>query len=315
MNICHRRTPDSFHARFAGSALLLTLWCVGVLSLSIFVVVRLVEYDLDDERFESMRVEAREMALTGIALALHPEIERGNPLLRQTLGDDRTLVVSVESESARLNINKALQQPYSPILKAILTRWEVPDRDISSIVDSLYDWVDEDELRSLNGAEREDLENQSRYSIPQNRPFIAVSEMERVRGMDQVAALVPQWKRYFSVFSGDKFDIHDVSLDWLVAAGGLPETIATQWIAARNGSDELAGTEDDLRLSNIAELRGLLGIGETQLAALQQSFDVNADPLRITSLATIGDVSYAISVVTRKPEAGEVPVFLSWEEE
>lgn len=300
---------------FSGSALLLTLWCVGILSLSIFVVVRLVEYDLDDERFESMRVEAREMALTGIALGLHPDIERGAPLLRQTFGENRTLVVSVESENARLNINQALEQPSSPILKAILTRWELPDRDIGSIVDSLYDWVDQDDLRSLNGAEVEDLQDQSRYSIPQNRPFIGVSEMERVRGMDQVAAQVPQWRKYFSVFSGDKFDIHDVSLDWLVAAGQLPEPVAVQWIEARTGPDKLAGTEDDLRLSSIAELRALLGIGETQLAALQELFDVNADPLRITSLATIGDVSYAISVVTTKSEAGEPPQFMSWEEE
>jgi hypothetical protein len=312
-----KSTPSTKHIgpNFAGSALLLTLWCVGILSLSIFVVVRLVEYDLDDERFESMRVEAREMALTGIALGLHPGIERGDPLLRQTLGENRTLVVSVESENARLNINLALEQPSSPILKAILTRWELPDRDISSIVDSLYDWVDQDDLRSLNGAEIEDLQDQSRYSIPQNRPFIAVSEMERVRGMDQVAAQVPQWRKYFSVFSGDKFDIHDVSLDWLVAAGRLPEPVAAQWIEARTGPDKLAGTEDDLRLSNIAELRSLLGIGETQLAALQELFDVNADPLRITSLATIGDVSYAISVVTTKSEAGEPPQFMSWEEE
>lgn len=298
-----------------GSALLLTLWCVGMLSLSIFVVVRLVEFDLDDERFESMRVEARQLALTGIALALHPDVDRGDPLLRQTQSGDRSLVVTIESENARLNINAALEQPSSPILKAIFTRWELPDREISSIVDSLYDWVDPDDLRSLNGAEREDLENQSRYSIPQNRPFVSVAEMERVRGMDQVAAGVPGWKNFFSVFSAEKFDIHDAPMDWIIVAGGLSETIASQWIDVRTGPDKLAGTEDDIRLSNISELRALLGVNETQLANLQTFFDVNADPIRITSLATIGGVSYVIAVVTTKSEAGAPSEFLSWEEE
>lgn len=297
------------------SALLLTLWCVGILSLSIFVVVRLIEYDLDDERFESMRVEARQMALTGLALASHPQIERGNPLLRQQFPPDRTLEVTIESENARVNINRALEEPSSPLLKSIFTRWEVPDREISTIVDSLFDWVDEDDLRSLNGAEREDLENQSRYSIPQNRPFISVAEMERVRGMDLVAAQMPEWRRYFSVFSGEKLDIHDTPLDLLVAVGNLPESIATQWVEIRNGPDELAGTEDDIRLSNLTELRALLGLSETQLASLQQNFDVKPDPIRITSLATIGKVSYAISVVINQPEAGSSPEFLSWEEE
>lgn len=299
----------------AGSALLLTLWCVGILSLSIFVVVRLVEYDLDDERFESMRVEAREMALTGIALALHPGIERGDPLLRQQFADNRSLVVTIESENARLNINRALQEPASPILKAIFTRWDVPDREISSIVDSLYDWADEDDLRSLNGAEREDLLGQSRFSLPQNRPFVSTVEMDRVRGMDVVAAQFPGWRRHFSVFSGDRFDIHDAALDWLVVAGGLPETIASQWIELRNGADELAGTEDDLRLSNIADLRAILGLSEIQLATLEETFTVTADPIRITSLATIGKVSYSIAVVARASEAGNPPELISWEEE
>lgn len=298
-----------------GSALLLTLWCVGVLSLSVFVVVKLVEFDVDEERFESMRVEARQLALSGIALALHPQIERGDPLLQQQIGTTRSLRVVIESENARLNINRALNEPSSPVLKAIFTRWGVPDRDLGMVVDSLYDWVDEDDLRSLNGAEREDLIGQSRYSIPQNRPFISVKEMERVRGMDLVAANKPDWKTYFSIFSGEKLDLHDAPLDWLTVAGALPEPIATQWIEARMGPDGISGTEDDLRLSNVADLRSLLGLSEIQLANLQQFFDVNPDPLRITSLATIGDVTYSISVVARSPELGVPPEFLSWEEE
>jgi len=182
-------------------------------------------------------------------------------------------------------------------------------------VDSLYDWVDEDDLRSLNGAEREDLLGQPRYSLPQNRPFVSTAEMERVRGMDAVSAQFPAWRRYFSVFSSDQFDIHDAPLDWLVVAGELPETLASQWIKLRNGTDELAGTEDDLRLSNIADLRAILGLSEIQLAALEQSFTVTADPIRITSLAAIGTVSYSIAVVARASEAGNPPELISWEEE
>lgn len=298
-----------------GSALLLTLWCVGVLGLSLFLIVQMMEGDVDEERFESMRVEARQLALTGVAIASNPAIERGDELLTQRLPGDRTLEVTITSENARMNINRALETPANPVLRALFARWEVPDRSLGLVVDSLTDWVDEDDLRSLHGAERDDLIDQSRYSIPQNRPFVSVREMERVRGMDLVAGVKPEWPEYFSVHSGAKFDVHDAPLDWLVVAGGMSRSMAEQWIELRAGLDKIPNTEDDVRLGNLGELRTLLGMSELQFGVLQANFDVNSNIRRISSLATVGNVSYRITVVSRESEEGGIPLYLMWEEE
>lgn len=287
-----------------GSALVITLWCIAILSMMIVTLARVVDGDVESSSQATRRFEARQLALTGIAYGMNAEIERGDPLFHQQLEDGSQLDVSVTSESARININTVLEDVNDETLDEIFDLWEVPDEFSRVAVDSLRDWTDENELRALNGAEAEDLAGQTQYSIPENRDFISVDEMERVRGVDAVIANQPDWADIFSVHSEEQIDIQDAASDVLQAVGGFSLEQADRLIETRNGPDELAQTEDDLIFENLDQVTSVIGVTEDQRQRLTSKFGIGSEPTRIESAAVVGGVRYVITVIANRGGSG-----------
>lgn len=296
-----------------GSALLLTLWCVAVLSVTVLAVARMVQRDLDVEGLEARRFEARQLALTGIALGMNPRIERWDPLLRQKLPNGFELHVRTVSEAARLNINRLLKEPEQLTLRRLFDVWRIPPEDAGVIIDSLVDWIDHDDLRMANGAERDDLLDQNRYSIPANRNFHSVAEMERVRGMDVVAAWKPDWREFFTVHGGRRVDLQDAPADILEAVGGMPRDMAEQIVELRLGADLELDTRDDLRIEDVGAFFQQFGFVGPQADSAVRRFSVRTEPTRIESTATVGGTTYRIVAVANRTAGGEGGL-ISWEE-
>lgn len=288
------KRPAQFLDR--GVALPLVLWAVFVVSTVVVVTLRLVDFDLDLETRASKRFVARQGALTGLAYALHPKIERTDPELHQNLPDGTRIEVQIESEDARLNINTLLADKDSLVLRNLFRFWGVNEKDIPMIIDSLRDWVDPDELRSLNGAEAADLEGEE-YALPENRPFLRVSEMERVRGMDVVSRVKPDWKNYFSVKSSNLLDLQDVSPDLLRAVGGLSADQARAIVDFRNGADRKPGTKDDQVIKSQADIARIIPLQKAQADSIAQSFGTGSTLKRIISRGTVGGVTHEIAVI------------------
>ncbi|MGC1479874.1 MAG: hypothetical protein WA771_05195 [Chthoniobacterales bacterium] len=270
----------------------------------IVTLARVVDSDVESSSQATRRFEARQLALTGIAYGMNAEIERGDPLFRQELEDGSELEVAVTSESARINVNSVLGDVNDETLDAVLDVWEVPEEFSRVAVDSLRDWTDENELRSLNGAEAEDLVGQSEYSIPENRDFISVSEMERVRGVDAVISNRPDWAEIFSVHSDEKIDVQDAGSDVLRAVSGMSSEQADLLIETRNGPDLVPMTEDDLIFENLDQVTSVIGLTENQRARLTSKFGVGSEPTRIESAGTVGGVRYVITVIADRGGAG-----------
>ena len=283
----------------SGSALLLVLWAVAVLSITVLAVARVVRSDVDDASLQNRRFEARELALTGVALGMHPKIEPWDSLLDQKLGGGRELRVRVISEASRMDINRALKEPDQKTLRKLFEIWGAKQEVISAAVDSLVDWTDADDLRSLNGAEKSDLLKQTVYSLPANRDFRSVNEMERVRGMDAIAALNPDWADYFTVNGGRRIDLQDASID-LMRAGGLSEEQARMVEQVRNGADKLPQTKDDYKIKNMTEFLRRIGVSDDQMQLIQSKFGAGLGPTRINSRARIGGTDYRIVVVAAR---------------
>lgn len=277
-------------------ALPLVLWAVFVVSTVVVVSLRLVDFDLDLEARSAKRFVARQAALTGLAFALHPKIERTDPELRQTLADGTRIEVQIESEDARLNINTLLADRDSPVLRNLFRLWGINEKEIPIIIDSLRDWIDADELRNLNGAEAADLEGED-YALPENRPFLRVSEMERVRGMDVVSRAKPDWKSYFSVKSSNLLDLQDVSPDLLRAVAGLSPDQARAIVDFRNGGDRKPGTEDDQIIKSSADIARIIPLQKAQAASLAESFGTGSTLRRIISRGVTGGVTHEIAVI------------------
>lgn len=306
-----------------GSALVLTLWAVAILSVMIVTLARLVDVDLEASSLASKRFEARELALTGIAYGMNPQIKRGDPLQHQRPDDGSALDVSVTSESARININSVLGDVNDETLADLFELWNVPEEFSRTAQDSLRDWIDENDIRSLNGAEREDLLGQTQYSVPENRDFISVEEMERVRGVDAIVLSQPNWAEVFSVHSEETLDVQDASSSVLQAVGGFSIEQAERLIETRNGPDGGAQTDDDLIFENLDQVASVIGLSQVQREALESRFGIGSEPTRVESVATVGGVSYTITVILDRGgsadgesggnRGGEAKV-LSWKE-
>jgi general secretion pathway protein K len=296
-----------------GSALLLSLWCVAVLSITVLAVARMVMADADDAGLRNRRFEARELALTGIAYGMHPKIEPWDLLLDQHFPDGSALRVRVTSEGSRLDINRMVKERGQRTLRKLFEIWKVPSESISMITDSLADWTDADDLRSLNGAEREQLAKQSQYSLPANRDFRSVTEMEKVRGMDVVAAAKPDWAKYFTVRGGRRIDLQEAEIDVMRAAGGLSVDQARQIDLARLGPDRLPQTKDDLKIKGVDQFLQKMGVSEPQRKQMGALFSAGTGPARIESKATVGGVDYTVIAIVARGGGGESPM-LDWEE-
>ena len=296
----------------SGSALLLAIWCVTVLSITVLAVARMVQNDVEDASLQNRRFEARELALTGIAYGMHPKIEAWDPLLNQKLAGNRELRVRIISESSRLDINRMLREKDHPTLKKLFEIWGAKQDVVSAAIDSMVDWTDPNDLRSNNGAEKDDLFNKPQYSIPANRDFHSVSEMEKVRGMDGIAKLKPNWAEYFTVNGSRRIDIQDASID-LMRAGGLSEDQARQVDMVRRGADHEMQTKDDYKIKNLSEFLRRVGLSDLQLQSVQSRLGSGLSPTRIESRARVGGTEYRIVVVSARG-AGENSL-ISWEEQ
>lgn len=296
-----------------GAALLLTLWCIAMVAVTVVLTARIVDSDVENESMRTRRFEARELALSGIAHGMNPGLKRDSELFDQKFPDGGALVVRVMSESARLNINLLAKEKGERTLKDLFSLWGVPDDEARIAVDSLADWVDAGDLRRLNGAEKDELQDQTLYSLPQNRDFQSVSEMRRVRGMDSVARYNPDWSEYFSVLSRIPLDIQDAPPDALRVIAGLSGEQAETLVEFRNGGDGLPGTSDDRLIKNLEEVVTRTSLSEAQAEALRAGFQVGAEPTRVESTGKVGGASFRICTVAERSQEKSAP--LSWEEQ
>ena len=103
---------------------------------------------------------------------------------------DAEIFVAIEPEPARWNINKLTRSGFGDyadlIWERILTLAGVPEEDQSELVDSFYDWVDEDSLTvSSEGAESDYYENLDPPYTCKNGPLDTVGELAYIKGFDR----------------------------------------------------------------------------------------------------------------------------------
>src|SRR5262249_1670147 len=140
----------------AGSALLLVLWVLLVLSAAVMVWTQRIQSNILLHGEANREIEARAMAHSGLAIALHPFVTQRTPVPPEDLGPGMGYEVRMISEGGKLNINWLLRGE-EPEKLAILKRWleqrglEFDQRE--AFVDSLLDYVDPNDLKRLNGRE------------------------------------------------------------------------------------------------------------------------------------------------------------------
>lgn len=298
-----------------GAALLLVLWAITVLSFSVLWVSSLVNVELQSGAADAKGLRARLIALSGVALGLHPSVTREDTdLLDRSVGPGERMQVRIRGEGARLNINTLLAEKDRVTLQNLFMLWGLDNRQADTMIDRLIDYVDDDIGRQMNGAEQSDYEAAGLVDGPANRPFRSVDELSRVLGWELVEEANPGWREAFTIFGSGQVDVNEASAEILEVATGLPPEMVAEILRMRQGADGFEPSEDDLRFESVEQLKGWLQASIRPYEQVAAKLTTESDVKRIDSRGIVGDREVSISVVAESSSGGGTPTYLLWEE-
>ena len=295
------RLRRSAPLRERASALMLMIWAILFMSLTVMGVVEYIGYSVSEATLANAEFRAFYLAESGLAVGLHPSTRRGDTCLKQKIGTDSGFDVVINYEGARIPINLLVDSRLSESVSNLFVYWGLTAEQASVAVESLADWMDNDNEPRPNGAESGYYESLGIYDMPRQLGFINVDEMLLVRGMNVVDRLKPDWREYFSVYGDGVIDLRTAFKDVLMAVSGSNEGDVDNFISRRDGGDGIAGTEDDQRISDSEAFR-LLGIDGDRAAALRATLTSEDAVRRITSTGYVGEKRAQIIVIVRRGE-------------
>jgi general secretion pathway protein K len=295
--------------RQRAAALLLALWAMFVLSAAVMVWAAFIQQTLAVSGEQMNDTEARAMAHSGIALAMHPLVKKETPALQLQANTDPGFQVRMISEGAKLNINTLLIGE-DPRRVEIFKKWlEYRGVDFNArerMIDCLHDWYDADNVKRINGQEDEEG-----YHPPNRGQFLSVDEITEVAGTEPLTSQ-PGWKDDLTVYSQGQIDLSSADHHILRLLPGFTDGGIERFIEWRRGSDQIDGTLDDPPLEKLEQAQPFLGLNRNQWNALGGLMIVRDNTWNIISEGWSGKVHRQVEVVTRK--GGQNPQILDWKE-
>jgi general secretion pathway protein K len=291
-----------------GMALLLSLWALFLLSAMVISWALDIDAQLGVSTSASRVMEAEAMACSGAEVALFPTIKPSDSNLRKSIGHNRSYEAHITGEGGRLNINW-LVAGEDPVRLEILRKYleskgiDLNERD--HMMDCLLDWVDPDNLVRLNGAEDE-----GDYH-PANSLLTRIDQMKKIKGWEAFTSQ-PGWDDDLTLNSSGPIDLSWASRDVLLALPGMNEQLVDSFLQLRRGPDGIDGTDDDLIITSVDQIRGLLGLTPDQFAQLNGLIGFKDPVFRIVSVGKSGDTTRTVQMVVRK--VGNAPQMITWKE-
>lgn len=295
----------------------IVLWAVLFFSVSIMGMISFVNLDVEEQGLRNKQFRARQLAESGLALGLHPQVERGDPLLNQTFNEEETegFRVRIRSEGAFINLNQILNESQIYVLERLFTEWGLTVSELRVIIDSMLDWVDGDEFPRRDGAEAPYYFARDILNAPTNQPFTSLEEVKIVQGVELLDEVKPDWKRYFTVNSSGPVDVNSADVEVLMAITDATQLAAEEFVRSRWGDDEIPETEDDITYTveeAVLEL-GVSASNETEYEQTVSLLSAEDSVKRIESTGFVAGLERTINVVAdRRSTQGQ---FISWEEQ
>ena len=276
------------------------LWLIAILALACMATLRVISFDMEIASAKVHGSRARQVAEMGIAIGSNPVVKRSDPILRNMDGETgEGFEARWSSEGGRFNINHIILHDDKALLRSMFIDWGLELDVAQEIVDALTDWVDADDNEALNGAEKKFYEKEGRINQPFNRPFFDIDEVSLVRGMDLVEAVRPDWRNWFTIWSGGPLDLNEAPAELIAAAAEVPVDEADVIPERVRGTDGLRDTIDDEPFKNIDEALGLLGIDKDGRPDLAGRFVLDDNTTRIESIGHAEGAKRKITVIVR----------------
>jgi len=267
--------------------------------MAVFGVVELVQMSVEHASRSQLALEARALALSGVALGTNSQLQKGDPIFTQSPAAGHQFSVNIESEGARLNLNYVLLSGHREILVNLFTHWGLHQAEADHVADCLYDWVTPGDLRSLNGAKAADYAQLNLPQRPTYQAFATMDEVKQVLGMDLLEKAKPNWEDSFTLWSEGPLNINEAPGELIAAVFGIDPSRVKMFINARNGKDQIVGTQDDVPVQDPNALQVQLGLSPLLMQTLGKEVSLRDGSRRIESVGQANGVQVMISVVVR----------------
>jgi type II secretory pathway component PulK len=296
-----------------GSVLLAVLCLVAVLSFLIITALSVSQQHAGMQEARQGMMRAHQLAEMGVAVAVHPSIKPGDPLLRQQISGIEQFEVMLSTEESRLNLNALLTEEHLPLLERIFTSWGITPGDAQGITAMLMDWTDADDLkRRPDSAEKLDYEQMGLPRLPLNRPFQTLDEVDLLPRMAEILQARPDWQAFFTLRGSGQLDVNMASAEMLAIATGASLTNAELLVQKRLGPDGLPQTMDDVLLTSVEEALMQLGLVGPQAAEIIPLLTLQGQTPRIESIGAAGGARCGLAVTVQKN--GATARILEWSE-
>jgi general secretion pathway protein K len=318
------------HRNKQGSALILVLWTVILITLLIGSFAFEMHIEAKIATLQRQRFKAREMAQAGFEYAraiLATQIETDDDnaeaeedafqlavsRIRSGLSlegmsytlPDGTFSLSIRHETAKRNINKLDSEDWNLLLE----QCGFDETTRSMLYDCYLDWTDDDDLHELNGAESDDEFYEEQNYRCKNAAVESIHELALIKNFTQsvleggttedgetMIGLADQ----LTVWGDGRININSASRETLLTFLDLDELEIDELLSRRDGIDGLPDTEDD----------GFDSLNETGLS--KKEFTTSSQWLQIISRAQTEQFHYEIRA-TVYLDGTELQI-LEWEE-
>ncbi len=308
-----------------GSALLLVLFTIMLLTGLITGAVEFLKNDVDEYGARNREFRARELAQSGLAYGSVPVVQNSDRgLLEQQMKDGGSFRVVISSESIKLNINTLLQTGRDDILEKLFANWGVDPKPAKLAVEGLRQYLSGpvspeqaqqqqmEQLAQMSQAQQSGQPGQPQQVLQLGNQFQAVEEMSLVPEFKPIMEKQPGWANAFTIWGDGKIDVNLADADMIALITGVSPAQASQFVKYRWGPDGIPNTLDDRVYHTMDEVRAGLGMSPEQFQLVQGLLSLNSVVDRIESTGIIAGYQRTIVVVANRTAT---PLhYLSWEE-
>ena len=145
--------------------------------------------------------------------------------------EDYNLEITIKDENSKININKVIGEKgqVNQLLLEVLKNLFVICGYPSSLLDSLLDWIDEDNLERPMGAEYFYYSSLGLKNLPPNKKIKSLSELFWIKGYDEKIIIGEKEKKgilnFITIYSDDKININTCEEEILNAMGFTNEEV------------------------------------------------------------------------------------------
>ncbi len=191
---------------------------------------------------------------------------------------DRKCDVYISDESGKININKITDETKQGFIKFLLAL-KIEEHTAEIITDSILDWVDEDDLHHVNGAEKNYYSSLPEPYEPKNGAFEIIEELTLVRDVTpQVFELL---REHVTIYGAGKINVNFASKEVLLSMPDITPELVDAIIQYRDENGKIEKFRD---LKELFRGYGIIGKSFQEMTKYLTVYD--------SSFLTINAFSY-----------------------